>query len=144
MWLADLPVRRLRNEWRRQFRSEPPERLSRDLLLRATAYTVADRIRALLVHASAVFDTVRSTNSTTEQHGESVAQAAALAGSWSVLPSDRQRRVVSTLATRIEFGDKSIALHIVPAWPVSAMTRPSRSYDAGAGPLVSGAAGRAK
>lgn len=41
--LADLPAHRLRIEWRRQFRSEPPTALSRDLLLRAVTYEVQQR-----------------------------------------------------------------------------------------------------
>ena len=41
--LADLPAHRLRIEWRRQFRSEPPTALSRDLLLRAVTYEVQER-----------------------------------------------------------------------------------------------------
>ena len=41
--LAALPAHRLRIEWRRQFRSEPPAALSRDLLLRAITYKVQER-----------------------------------------------------------------------------------------------------
>ena len=42
-WLAALPAHRLRIEWRRQFRSEPPAALGRDLLLRAVTYEVQER-----------------------------------------------------------------------------------------------------
>ena len=41
--LAGLPLHRLRIEWRRKFRNEPPQGLSRDLLVRATAYKVQER-----------------------------------------------------------------------------------------------------
>ena len=41
--LAALPAHRLRIEWRRQFRSEPPAALSRNLLLRAITYKVQER-----------------------------------------------------------------------------------------------------
>ncbi len=41
--LAGLPGHELRIEWRRQFRSEPPAGLSRDLLLRAVSYKVQER-----------------------------------------------------------------------------------------------------
>ena len=40
--LASLPGHRLRIEWRRQFRNEPPAGLSRDLLLRAVTYKVQE------------------------------------------------------------------------------------------------------
>ena len=36
--LSGLATDRLRIEWRRLYRTEPPPRLSRDLLLRAVAY----------------------------------------------------------------------------------------------------------
>jgi Protein of unknown function (DUF2924) len=42
--LVGLPRHRLRIEWRRQFRSEPPAGLSRDLLLRAVTYKVQERV----------------------------------------------------------------------------------------------------
>ena len=76
---------------------------------------VTDRIRALLADAANVFDAIASANSTTKQQGELVAQAAALAGSWSGLLSDQQRRIVSTLIARIEVGEDSVALHVIPA-----------------------------
>ena len=41
--LAGLPGHQLRIEWRRQFRSEPPAGLSRELLLRAVSYKVQER-----------------------------------------------------------------------------------------------------
>ncbi len=41
--LAGLPASRLRVEWQRYFRSEAPEQLSRDLLLRAVAYKVQEQ-----------------------------------------------------------------------------------------------------
>ena len=76
---------------------------------------VTDRIRALLADGTAVFDAVSSTTATTEQCGELVAQAADLAQSWPELSSHEQRRIVSTLITRIDVGDDSVALHVVPA-----------------------------
>ena len=84
---------------------------------------VTDRIRALLADGTAVFDAVRSSPATTEQCGELVAQAAALARSWSELASHEQRRVVSTLIARIEVGDESVALHVVPARLVAILQR---------------------
>jgi Protein of unknown function (DUF2924) len=41
--LIGLPTHRLRIEWRRHFRSDPPAGLSRDMLLRAVSYKVQDR-----------------------------------------------------------------------------------------------------
>ena len=41
--LANLPLDRLRIEWRREYRTEPPTGLSRDLLLRATAFKMQER-----------------------------------------------------------------------------------------------------
>jgi site-specific DNA recombinase len=76
---------------------------------------VCDRIRTLLADGTAVFDAVSSSTATTEQCGELVAQAAALARSWSELASHEQRRIVSTLIARIELGDESVALHVLPA-----------------------------
>lgn len=41
--LTGLPASRLRIEWRRHLRSEAPQRLSRDLLLRAVSYKVQEQ-----------------------------------------------------------------------------------------------------
>jgi hypothetical protein len=41
--LPDLSMAELRAEWRRRFRSPPPDRLSRDLLMRGIAYKVQER-----------------------------------------------------------------------------------------------------
>ena len=41
--LSGLATDRLRIEWRRLYRTEPPPRLSRDLLLRAVAYKIHER-----------------------------------------------------------------------------------------------------
>ena len=76
---------------------------------------VCDRIRTLLADGTAVFDAVSSSTAATEQYGELVAQAAALARSWSELASHEQRRIVSTLIARIELGDESVALRVLPA-----------------------------
>lgn len=76
---------------------------------------VTDRIRALLADGTTVFDVVGSSTASTEQCAELVAQAAALARSWSELPSHEQRRIVSTLIARIDVGGESVALHVVPA-----------------------------
>jgi hypothetical protein len=43
--LSGLATDRLRIEWRRLYRTEPPPRLSRDLLLRAVAYKINERAR---------------------------------------------------------------------------------------------------
>ena len=50
--LVSLPKHRLRIEWRRQFRSEPPAGLSRDLLLRAVSYKVQERAHGGLSQAA--------------------------------------------------------------------------------------------
>ena len=76
---------------------------------------VADRVRVLLADGTAVFDAVSSTMATTEQCGDVVAEAEALARSWPDLPSHEQRRIVSTLITRVEVGGESVAIHVVPA-----------------------------
>jgi site-specific DNA recombinase len=77
---------------------------------------VTDRVRTLLADGTAVFDTLSSTTAaTTEQCGELVAQAAELARSWPELSSHEQRDIVSTLIARVEVGDDSVALHVVPA-----------------------------
>ena len=47
--LSGLATDRLRIEWRRLYRTEPPPRLSRDLLLRAVAYKIHERAHALAV-----------------------------------------------------------------------------------------------
>ena len=90
---------------------------------------VSDRIRALLADATAVFDAVRSANNNTEQQGELVAQAAALAGSWSDLPPHQQRRILSTLITRIEVGEDRVALHIVPARIAAILQQGADNHD---------------
>jgi hypothetical protein len=41
--LAETPTRDLRAEWRRQYRGEPPSKLSRDLLIRALAYKIQEQ-----------------------------------------------------------------------------------------------------
>ena len=84
---------------------------------------VTDRIRALLADGTAVFDAVSSSPATTEQRGELVAQAADLARSWSEQSSHEQRRIVTTLITRIEVGDENVALHVVPAKLVAILQR---------------------
>jgi hypothetical protein len=38
-----MPTRDLRAEWRRQYRAEPPSKLSRDLLIRALAYKIQEQ-----------------------------------------------------------------------------------------------------
>ena len=50
--LAGLPGHRLRIEWRRQFRSEPPAGMSRDLLLRAVTYKVQEHAHGGLSQAA--------------------------------------------------------------------------------------------
>ncbi len=50
--LAGLPGHQLRIEWRRQFRSEPPAGLSRELLLRAVSYKVQERAFGALSQAT--------------------------------------------------------------------------------------------
>lgn len=41
--LLEAPLRLLRTEWRRHYRTEPPARLSRDLLLRGVAYKLQEQ-----------------------------------------------------------------------------------------------------
>ena len=41
--LADLPVSELKQRWRSLYRSEPPHRVSRELLTRAVAYKIQER-----------------------------------------------------------------------------------------------------
>jgi hypothetical protein len=41
--LAETQTRDLRAEWRRQYRAEPPSKLSRDLLIRALAYKIQEQ-----------------------------------------------------------------------------------------------------
>jgi hypothetical protein len=50
--LTGLPGHRLRIEWRRQFRSEPPAGMSRDLLLRAVTYKVQEHAHGGLSQAA--------------------------------------------------------------------------------------------
>jgi hypothetical protein len=50
--LAGLPAHRLRIEWRRQIRGEPPAGLSRDLLLRAITYKVQEHAYGGLTQAA--------------------------------------------------------------------------------------------
>ena len=50
--IVSLPTHRLRIEWRRHFRSEPPKGLSRDLLLRAVAYKMQERVHGGLTQAA--------------------------------------------------------------------------------------------
>jgi hypothetical protein len=50
--LAGLPGHRLRIEWRRHFRSEPPAGMSRDLLLRAVTYKVQEHAHGGLTQAA--------------------------------------------------------------------------------------------
>jgi hypothetical protein len=50
--LAGLPGHRLRIEWRRYFRSEPPAGMSRDLLLRAVTYKVQEHVHGGLSQAA--------------------------------------------------------------------------------------------
>jgi len=61
---------------------------------------VSDQVRTLLADGTAVFDAVSSKTVTTEQRGEAVTEAEALARSWPDLPSHEQRRIISTLITR--------------------------------------------
>jgi hypothetical protein len=42
--LENREIRELRTEWRRLYRTEPPRRLSRDLILRAIAYRLQERM----------------------------------------------------------------------------------------------------
>jgi len=50
--LSGLETDRLRIEWRRLYRTEPPPRLSRDLLLRAVAYKIQERAHGRLAQAT--------------------------------------------------------------------------------------------
>ena len=49
--IVGLPTHRLRIEWRRHFRSEPPRGLSRDQLLRAVTYKMQERVHGGLSQA---------------------------------------------------------------------------------------------
>ncbi len=49
--IVGLPTHRLRIEWRRHFRSEPPRGLSRDQLLRAITYKMQERVHGGLSQA---------------------------------------------------------------------------------------------
>jgi hypothetical protein len=50
--LDGLETDQLRIEWRRLYRTEPPPRLSRDLLLRAVAYKIQERAHGGLAQAT--------------------------------------------------------------------------------------------
>ncbi len=50
--IVSLPTHRLRIEWRRHFRTEPPRGLSRDQLLRAVTYKMQERIYGGLTQAA--------------------------------------------------------------------------------------------
>jgi hypothetical protein len=50
--IVSLPTHRLRIEWRRYLRSEPPRRLSRDQLLRAVTYKMQERVYGSLTQAA--------------------------------------------------------------------------------------------
>jgi Protein of unknown function (DUF2924) len=50
--LPDFSLAELRAEWRRRFRSPPPSRLSRDLLMRGIAYKVQERAQGGLGRAT--------------------------------------------------------------------------------------------
>jgi len=50
--IVSLPTHRLRIEWRRHFRSEPPRGLSRDQLLRAVTYTMQERVYGGMTQAA--------------------------------------------------------------------------------------------
>ena len=76
---------------------------------------VTDRVRALLSDGTVVLDAVSASPATAEQYSELVTQAADLARSWTELAPHEQRRIVTTLITRVEVGDESVALHVVPA-----------------------------
>jgi hypothetical protein len=103
---------------------------------------VTDRVRTLLADGTAVFDALSST-ATTEQSGELLAQAAELARSWPELASHEQRRIISTLIARVEVGDESVALHVVPTRLGAILRGTARTIvtrtakDAGQNPLSS-------
>jgi len=50
--LGELETDRLRIEWRRLYCTEPPPRLSRDLLLRAVAYKIQEQAHGCLAQAT--------------------------------------------------------------------------------------------
>ena len=50
--LPNLSIAELRAEWRRRFRSPPPRRLSRDLLMRGVAYKIQERAHGGLGRAT--------------------------------------------------------------------------------------------
>lgn len=50
--LPDSSIGELRAEWRRRFRSPPPKRLSRDLLMRGIAYKIQERAHGGLGRAT--------------------------------------------------------------------------------------------
>jgi hypothetical protein len=50
--LPSLSLAELRAEWRRRFRSPPPNRLSRDLLMRGIAYKIQERAHGGLSRAT--------------------------------------------------------------------------------------------
>jgi Protein of unknown function (DUF2924) len=50
--LPNLSMAELRTEWRRYFRSSPPSRLSRDLLMRGIAYKIQERAHGGLSRAT--------------------------------------------------------------------------------------------
>ena len=50
--IVSLPTHRLRIEWRRYLRNEPPRRLSRDQLLRAVTYKMQERVYGGLTQAA--------------------------------------------------------------------------------------------
>ena len=85
--LADLDSKTLRAEWRRLYRSYPPKRIFRDLLIRAIAYKLQERVRGGLTSATkrklrAFALQLESRDGTTFDTGISLKPGARLVREW--------------------------------------------------------------
>ena len=85
--LADLDSETLRAEWRRLYRSRPPKRINRDLLIRAIAYALQERVHGGLKSATkrklrAFAQQLESQDGTTFDMGISLKPGARLIREW--------------------------------------------------------------
>ncbi len=85
--LADLDSETLRAEWRRLYRSHPPKRINRDLLIRAIAYALQERVHGGLKSATkrklrAIAQQLESQDGSTFDMGISLKPGARLIREW--------------------------------------------------------------
>ncbi len=85
--LAELDSKTLRAEWRRLYRSLPPKRIFRDLLIRAIAYKLQERVHGGLTSATkrklrAFAQQLESRDGTTFDMGISLKPGARLVREW--------------------------------------------------------------